>query len=200
MQKTGMVQGAMMAVGISETDAQSFLASLTKGKVAVACVNSPSSITVSGDAAAIDELQELIEKGKLFARKLAVDVAYHSHHMALVGEEYFAKMSGIKVQEGGSIDFLSSMMGFQATAHDLRPAYWVGNILGQVKFSESVRKLCLETSGNRKGRKRGSAPAVNILIEIGPHSALAGPVKQIIQADAKLKDASIDYMTALVRD
>jgi acyl transferase domain-containing protein len=74
----------------------------------------------------------------------------------------------------------------------------VSNMLGQVKFATSLNSLCHQTGvNNRKDLARPTG--VEVLIEIGPHSALAGPIKQIIQADAKLKERSILYMSALVR-
>ena len=200
MQRTGKVKGAMMAVGMSEKDIRPYIFALTKGKVAVVCVNSPTSTTVSGDLTAIDELQAELEDKKLFARKLVVEVAYHSHHMALVAEEYSAAISRISpLPEREGVQLFSSVTGKRATASDLGPAYWVCNMLGQVKFAEAVRRLCVETTGGKKTRKRATTPAVNVLIEIGPHAALAGPINQIIQADPKLKTLSITYLSVFVR-
>ena len=201
VQKTGKVRGAMMAVGMSEGDVQPYISGLKKGAAKVACVNSPSSTTVSGDVSAIDELQNILETEKLFARKLAVEVAYHSHHMALVAEEYLAAISGIStLREREDVQFFSSVTGKRvSSASELGPAYWASNLVGQVKFADSLSQLCYETSSGKRQRKRATAPTVNTLIEIGPHAALAGPVRQILQADTKLKDASIEYMSALVR-
>ena len=66
----GIIKGSMMAVGLSKEESLPFLAALTKGKAVVACSNSPSSITISGDEAAIDELYSILEGQKIFARKL----------------------------------------------------------------------------------------------------------------------------------
>lgn len=202
MQKKSTVSGSMMAVGLSKADTLPYLAELTQGKVVVACTNSPSSVTVSGDTTAIDELLALLNDKKIFARKLAVDTAYHSHHMQAVAEEYNAAISHIKVQHplAGDIAFFSSVLGKRIDASELGPSYWVANLLGEVRFADSVRSLCLETSsGGKKARKRSSAPGVDLLVEIGPHSALAGPIRQIIQADGKLKDAGIGYTAPLTR-
>nr|QTE76000.1 ScyPKS [Scytalidium album] len=199
MQKTGTVSGSMMAVGMSKEDALPYISGLTKGKATVACVNSPSSITVSGDVTAIDELHVILEEKKLFARKLAVEVAYHSHHMELVADEYNTSISNIKIQETGDVEFYSSVYGKRIDASELGASYWVANMLREVKFADSVRLLCLETSSGKKTRKRASTPVVNIIVEIGPHSALAGPIKQILQADSKLKEAGISYVSPLIR-
>ena len=200
MHKFGKIQGAMMAVGMSEQEVQPLLSSLMQGKAVAACVNSPSSTTVSGDLAAIDELQALLEAKKVFARKLAVEVAYHSHHMALVAEEYSAAISAISPSpERENVQFFSSVTGKAITAADLGPAYWVSNMVNQVKFAESLRQLCFETTNKKRIRKRAAAPSINVLIEIGPHAALAGPIKQILREDERLRDAPIIYTSTLVR-
>ena len=201
VQKTGKVRGAMMAVGMSEEDVQPYISRLERGAAKVACVNSPSSTTISGDISAIDELHNILETEKVFARKLAVEVAYHSHHMTAVAGEYLAAISGIcTLREREDVQFFSSVTGKRVnSASELGPAYWESNLVGQVKFADSLSQLCYETSSGKRQRKRATAPTVNTLIEIGPHAALAGPVRQILQADTKLKDGSIEYLSALVR-
>ena len=201
MRKTGKINGAMMAVGMSEEEVQPYMSTLTHGQAKVACVNSPSSTTISGDLSAIGELQGVLKEQGIFARKLAVEVAYHSHHMALVAEEYSTALSKITpLPEKGDVQFFSSVTGKRvSSASELGAAYWVANMVSQVKFATSLQQLCYETHSGKKQRKRASAPSVNTLIELGPHSALAGPIRQTLQADPKLNGASIEYMSALTR-
>lgn len=199
MQQKATAKGAMMAVGMSKEDVEPLIAALTTGKITVACVNSPQSITVSGDVEAIDKLKAILDEKKLFARRLAVDIAYHSHHMALVAEEYANSISGIRTLEATDVEFFSSVTGRKATAAELGPSYWVANLLRQVKFADSVREMCLETIRGKKTKRQAQSGRVNLLIEIGPHSALAGPINQILQGEAKLKDSPTKYISALVR-
>lgn len=198
MQQNATAKGAMMAVGMSKEDVEPLIAALTTGKITVACINSPQSVTVSGDVEAIDELKAVLAEKNVFARRLAVEVAYHSHHMALVAEEYESAISGIRTVEAANTEFFSSVTGRKVTAAELGPRYWVSNLLGQVKFANSVREMCLETI-KKKTKWQSQGGRVNVLIEIGPHSALAGPIKQILQGEPRLKDASINYISALVR-
>lgn len=210
------VSGAMLAVGIPAQDIQPYMESLRSGKVVVACKNSPSSLTISGDLPAIEELEQLLHEKQMFARRLAVDVAYHSHHMELIGDEYLAAISHVRTrgQEDSTyrqtVSFFSSVTGAEVDASQLGPQYWVRNLLGQVKFVESLQALCFGTNNQRHGpgisngkrtKRAGAARKVSIdyLIEIGPHSALAGPIKQIIKADSKLRAAEIMYGSVLTR-
>lgn len=79
-----------MAAGLSKDDANAEIAQLNvQGAIKVACVNSPESLTVSGDEAAIENLQaELAPRGILTRKLNTIGHAYHSHHMAPLGQEY----------------------------------------------------------------------------------------------------------------
>lgn len=129
-----------------------------------------------------------------------VEVAYHSHHMAEVEKEYREAISEIKVQSNTEGDFFSSVTGQKAAACDLGPDYWVSNMLNEVKFSQSLQQLCLDTSSGKKTQKRNLQSKIDDIIEVGPHSALAGPIKQIIQANEKLSSGSIAYHSVLLRN
>jgi acyl transferase domain-containing protein len=68
------LKGSMMAVGGSKEDIQPIIAQLTAKEARIACFNSPTSLTISGDEPAIDELQIILEQKQIFNRKLQVDV------------------------------------------------------------------------------------------------------------------------------
>lgn len=72
----GAIPGAMAAVGLGATDIQPYLVD----GVVVACENSPSSTTLSGDEEKIVQVLETLGRDRpdLFARRLQVDMAYHS--------------------------------------------------------------------------------------------------------------------------
>ena len=191
-------KGSMLAVGLSREQTQILISELTSGKVVIACINSPSSVTVSGDDVAIEELLELLEARKTFARKLNVELAYHSHHMDCIAKDYLEALSRIRIRSSQKAEFYSSVTGQRMNLCELGPSYWVTNMLSPVEFSCSLRTLCLDVGEER--RERGLNFAVDVLIELGPHAALAGPIKQILQADFELRNSSIRYHTALVRN
>ncbi|OKP15072.1 Lovastatin diketide synthase LovF [Penicillium subrubescens] len=211
------MKGAMIAIGMSNETIQEHLDRLTTGKAVVACINSPSSVTVSGDVTAIDELSENLKEKSVFFRRLAVDVAYHSHHMKIVAHDYLASIEHISPRHGqdpvsplNKISMFSSVTGTEIQTSEMGAQYWVSNLLGQVKFSEALRNLCFETVGQqivtglisrRRVKRHGAAqkPSVDCLLEISPHSALAGPIKQILQDDTKLRAADITYLSMLSR-
>ncbi|KAF4538109.1 Polyketide synthase [Lasiodiplodia theobromae] len=182
------LRGAMLAAGIGAEEARPLLKTLkSAGGVVVACENSPNSITASGDVEAVEELAAKIEEMQQFNRKLRVDVAYHSPHMGLVADEYRAAIQDVKpLPEQQSAVFYSSLHGKKVEGDVLDASYWVDNLTKPVLFSTSLRELCISSTPD-------------ILVEVGPHSALEGPVKQILKALGK-QASKTSYLPSLVRN
>ncbi|KAF8858215.1 ketoacyl-synt-domain-containing protein [Acephala macrosclerotiorum] len=186
------LKGAMMAVGGSADDVRPMMKLLKEGKAVVACINSPTSITASGDEEAINELQEIIEEKQMFNRKLRVDTAYHSHHMNLVAEEYRNSIKNVSFHPTSTTKFHSSLRGHQIETSELGPNYWVENLTCPVRFSEAVQSMCAPLPGSND-------TAVDVLIEVGPHAALEGPVKQILKSIGG-NATKLPYASALLRN
>ena len=183
--------GAMLAVGLSEEQVKPFTMALGKGCVKVACVNSPSNITLSGDRAAICELAAVLQAKSIFTREVAVNVAYHSHHMEDVADEYRAALQRVSVTGDSNIEFYSSVSGKRVHTSELGPEYWVLNMVNTVHFLSSIRSLL--SHGD-------SEDAIDILVELGPHSALRSPVMQTLQQHANSISSDIHYSSALLRN
>ncbi|KAJ0325028.1 hypothetical protein COL5a_007530 [Colletotrichum fioriniae] len=145
--------GGMMAVGLGVDDAWAYLAKndVTKGTVTVACVNSPSSVTLSGDLDAIQRLEKQFSKDQIFARALKVKSAYHSHHMIPMAEEYLQKLQNILQPKlkWQKLVYSSPVTGnLIENPEDLgRPQHWVNNLLWPVLFSQSFEKMCVSRAG-----------------------------------------------------
>ncbi|KAH8721624.1 KR domain-containing protein [Ilyonectria robusta] len=172
-------KGGMMAVGSSPKEIKKHIADAGTN-VTVACVNSPSSITLSGDVDALETLRALLEQRGIFARRLKVDVAYHSSHMQACSNEYrtsIQELDGQMSEEEAEepIVMVSSVTGSEVDPEMLGPFYWVRNLISPVQFSDALKELVAPA-----GEESETGPAVDILVEIGPHSALAGPVEQIL--------------------
>ena len=182
----GNAKGAMLAAGLSAEDAESYIEGISSGKATIACINSPKSITLSGDVGAIDELHSVFEEKGLFSRKLKVNVAYHSFHMKAIAEEYSRSLRALTVSSRNrNVEFFSSV--FPGISVETNTAYWVQNLLSPVRFSEAIRTV-LESQTEHD----------LACIEIGPHSALAGPFKQICQSLSA--EARTAYFPFIIRN
>jgi acyl transferase domain-containing protein len=187
------LDGSMMAAGLSPEKAEEWVAKVDK-EVVVACINSPSSVTLSGDTAGIDQLLEMLQKAGVFARKLQVDTAYHSPHMQSVAQEYYETLSDVTPMDSSkSCTMHSSVYGHTVTAKDLGAMYYVKNLTSPVRFSDAIYDLVRPM----KDGTRADQNTVDLLVEIGPHSALQGPATQSLKAR---KVEGIPYYSMLTRN
>lgn len=199
----GLGPGAMLSVGLGESDAAVFTRDLaSRGVAGIACVNSPSSVTISGDAEAVDEVALRIEvanrsrEASVFYRRLAVDTAYHSHHMRAVADDYRARLAGLEVNKRESneklheVTFISSVSGTYKS-RGFGPEYWTENLVSPVRFSDAVHTLAK--------RQSGAGLRHNIFVEVGPHMSLAGPVRQCLTDPELQPRLSFDYYSVVQR-
>lgn len=194
--RIGARKGVMMAAGVSEAEAQPLLKDVQSGVAVVACINSPSSVTLSGDESAIAELEVLLKAQNKFARRLKVKTAYHSPHMEVIAEDYLRAMGEIKPLQGNGAVMFSSVSGQLASASELDASYWVRNMVGSVRFNDAMTNLLKHAES--KGRRKIAVKWTGA-IEIGPHEALKGPVNQIMAAvDGKLS-LNVTYCSMLFR-
>ena len=68
--------------------------------VALAAVNSPTSVTLSGESAALEELAAVLEGRGTFCRFLKVQYAFHSASMDPIRDELLAALEGIVAATG----------------------------------------------------------------------------------------------------
>ncbi|PWY66108.1 putative hybrid NRPS/PKS enzyme [Aspergillus heteromorphus CBS 117.55] len=185
-------KGAMMAVGTGMEDAQELCAEPEfRGRMSVAAVNSSASVTLSGDADAIEQAKEILDEEKKFARVLVVDKAYHSHHMQACSERYLSCLDKARVVVSAPTDtkcvwYSSVREGpvTEADLADLTGPYWNDNMVNPVLFAQAV-----ESALTARG-------PFNMAVEVGPHPALRGPAQQTIQ---DLLDTSLPYTPTLQR-
>src|SRR3569833_1243553 len=182
--------GGMLAVGAGADDVWHIIDTINSGKVTIACHNRPGSITASGDDAAISELAAKIEEKQLFNRRGRVDTAYHSHHMELVAEWYGKSIGKISASSKTDVSFYSSLRGHLIDCAELTTSYWVHNLTQPVLFSQALTEMCKPEEGKEN---------IDLLVELGPHSAMEGSVKQVLKAIENLNKKPT-YLPTLIRN
>ncbi|KAF9890081.1 hypothetical protein FE257_006242 [Aspergillus nanangensis] len=176
------VKGTMMAIGAPVQKVDSLLQRIQYGKASVACINSPQNVTVSGDVTAIDELCTIANQEVLFARRLRVDVAYHSPHMRLVADAFLEQIKTIRPQHS-TVPFYSSTLSRRGQWNELKASYWVENLVGPVKFASNLDEAL------RTQQEIGSQ--IDLLVEVGPHPALASSIVEILSLSEYGKSVSL---------
>ncbi|KAG0155247.1 hypothetical protein PDIDSM_821 [Penicillium digitatum] len=181
------IDGGMLAVGACASDIQQILDAMRGNRAVIACVNSESSVTLSGDAEAIGDLQAALDKEGIFTRRLQVEVAYHSHHMQTVSKEYRSLLGKIAPRDS-EVPFYSTVFGKLVPGSALNASYWVDNLVSRVEFVEGLKNLVTDSQGNK---------SISTLVEIGPHPALQTAVKEIAQKYAP--NSNVQYLYTLKR-
>ena len=190
----------MVSVSLSELEVQPYINEVTvrfeKHGLNVGCINSPNNVTVTGLRTQVDALILLLEKASISVRKLRINVAYHSTEMEVIVDEY---QSLIKDIEAGVLTeeppiMISSLTGSQISTEELLShEYWSKNMLSPVRFSEALSRLCSNGIFDNV-----DCASIDTLIEIGPHAALKGPVREVLRAEKK--GSQISYNSVLVRN
>lgn len=194
--------GSMLAVGLGAEAAEQYLDDMGapgRQEVVVACHNSPSGVTLSGDEDAIERIKARLDADGVFARVVKTNgKAYHSHHMAPVAAKYEALMRAAKTQTWDDLEDASTRatatMVSSVTNRILTPGshtqldetYWSENLRNPVLFNQAAQTVLTAEE----------LPEIDLLVEIGPHSAMAGPIKQI---RAELKAEKLEYLPTLLR-
>ncbi|MCJ1284085.1 hypothetical protein MMC26_003416 [Xylographa opegraphella] len=182
--------GAMLAVGVGAILASKYLDKYYD-RVVVACHNSPDSVTLSGDADAIEELRLTFQEVHIFARVLHTGgKAYHSHHMAKAANIYerYLRAAGIrtthKYHRAHRCDMISSVTGSSMGQNIPDSSYWIRNLVSPVLFNQAIQTMA------------GLYPNGRVLVEIGPHNALSAPIRQIC---SEYNYTALSYVPTLLR-
>ncbi|CRG83422.1 hypothetical protein PISL3812_00773 [Talaromyces islandicus] len=183
------LNGGMAAIGLGSETARKYL----RPGVVIACENSPSSTTISGSSGTLDAVLEDIKRhhNDVLARRLKVDMAYHSHHMHDLSHKY-VEMLRTELESRGQqpSQYLAQLVPMFSSVNNevilcreaLSPEYWSANLTSPVRFSSTVSNMLREQKNN-------------IFLEIGPHSALSGPLREICASVG----VSNNYCPTLIR-
>lgn len=159
-------------------------------KLTVACMNSKDSQTISGDAAQVEALVNVLKDEQIF------ELAYHSRYMEPMAKEYTKSLGEIQSStwenDHPKPQFFSSTYGTVIDPAKLQDAaYWTTNLVSPVRFHESVTAMLQATSED------GDTGMITDILEVGPHAALSGPVRSII--DEVRGNGNVKYHSILRR-
>jgi len=167
--------GAMVALQASEEE----VTPLLTAQVAVAGVNGPRSVVVSGDESAVEELSGHFAALGRRVKRLRVSHAFHSPHMDPMLEE-FGRVAAKLSYAAPSIPVVSNTTGRVAEPALLTsPRYWVDHVRGAVRFMDGIRAL----------QERG----VTTFLELGPGGVLTAMGPDCVTGDT----APITFVQAL---
>ncbi|XP_061877006.1 phenolphthiocerol/phthiocerol polyketide synthase subunit C-like isoform X1 [Entelurus aequoreus] len=172
--QTKATGGKMLVVSNMAVSEVTALLSRYSGRICLAAFNSPQSCTLSGDADAIENLQEELSSSansqNLFIRVLEVSAAYHSHMMNPILPKIREAIGSLEENEL-STQLFSTVTGKEAQQGDFCSGdYWARNIREPVAFEQAVRSA----SGGQKSL---------VFLEVGPRRALQRNIMETLGND-----------------
>ncbi|WP_410618708.1 type I polyketide synthase [Amycolatopsis sp. cmx-8-4] len=154
-------RGGMVSIPLPHDE----VAALIDDRISVAAVNGPRSTVVSGDADALDDLVNRCEAKEIRAKRIPVDYASHSAHVASLEAELLDVLAPIRPR-AAEVPFYSTVTGepLDTTVMDAR--YWYENLRNTVRFEAVVRLLA----------ERGHS----VFVECSPHPVLTIGVQDTV--------------------
>jgi acyl transferase domain-containing protein/NADPH:quinone reductase-like Zn-dependent oxidoreductase/NAD(P)-dependent dehydrogenase (short-subunit alcohol dehydrogenase family)/acyl carrier protein len=129
--------GGMASIAAGEDQVSESLAGF-EGRAGLAAVNGPSSVVISGDSDAIDELVEHWNGQGVKTKRLRVSHAFHSHRMEPMLDEFADALAGLSFAPP-KIPIVSNLTGEPASAQELcSPEYWVRQVREPVRFMQGI--------------------------------------------------------------
>ncbi|MFF2383531.1 type I polyketide synthase [Streptomyces sp. NPDC058108] len=159
-------QGGMVSVALSRERAEELI-SAWDGRISVAAVNGPTSVVVSGDADALDELVEQAGGQEVRVRRVEVDYASHSAHVERIRDELLDVLAPVVPREP-EVPFFSTVTGEWIESAQTDAGYWYTNLRQTVQLEPAVRALVASGHG--------------AFLEMSPHPVLTVPVGETVEA------------------
>ncbi|MGD1805494.1 alpha/beta fold hydrolase [Dapis sp. BLCC M126] len=181
--------GEMVSILASESQVRLAIAPYDS-EVAIAAINGPESIVISGASRAIGEICSQLDSNGLKTKRLQVSHAFHSPLMEPMMAEFEAIARQINYNHP-QISLISNISGKLADESIATAKYWVNHIRQPVRFAQSMETLY------QKG--------YTVFLEIGPKPILLGMGRQCLSESQgiwlpSLRPAKISSQSSLERE
>src|SRR5690606_4297852 len=161
-------RGAMASVALPAQQVADRLRDAAFEGLAIAAVNGPNAVVVSGEPDAVHAFVAACEADGVRARRVAVDYASHSPQVETVRADLLDALGPIRPGPA-RIPFHSTVTAGPLRGEDLTAEYWYRNLRREVRFEQTVRGI-----------------GADVLIEVSPHPVLTGPIQDTLPGAAVL--------------
>ncbi|WP_063059952.1 type I polyketide synthase [Nocardia sienata] len=156
--------GAMLAAAVTEDRALEIVAAFGD-RLALAAVNGPASVVLSGDVDAVEEAERRLSGEGVRTSRLRVSHAFHSARMDPMLAEFRAVAERLTYRQPALALVSNVSAGVAATALT-DPGYWVEQVRGCVRFAPGVDALV--------------AAGVRRFVEVGPDAVLSAMSRECL--------------------
>ncbi|MEO1619905.1 MAG: SDR family NAD(P)-dependent oxidoreductase, partial [Cyanobacteria bacterium J06632_3] len=174
LMQTMPTTGAMVSVMTSEETCRALIADT---EVAIAAINGPQSVVLSGESDAITHITQQLEQRQIQHKPLRVSHAFHSTQMAGMLDEFRQVAESITYHQP-QIAVVSNVTGAAAQPTEMTTAdYWVTHVQQPVLFAQGIQSL--------------KQAGVNTFLECGPRPVL------LSLGQANLPDNELTWLASL---
>ncbi len=156
--------GRMLAIGMSYETLNKAVLDETN-PVSIAAINSPTSVTISGEASVLEDYAHQLETFQVFHRFLMTDIPYHSQFVEPLREELLTSLADLKPQSA-SLPLYSTVTGTRIDGSGSDARYWWQNARATVLFSSALGQMIQD--------------GYNVFLELGPHPVLANSITDLL--------------------
>jgi acyl transferase domain-containing protein len=135
-------------------------------RLAVATVNGPEAVTVSGPIDALQELAAACERDGIRARFVPMDYAPHGPQAEAIRDEILSTLSDV-TPVAGTIPMVSGMTADYLDGATVDAEYWYASLRATVRFSAGIERL--------------RADGYGVFIEVSPHPVLTNAIAATLE-------------------
>jgi len=158
---SNLPMGMMLSVSISEDDAKIYL----NEDIAIAAVNGPEQVVLSGDHTSITALATKLKQLKIPHIRLKTSHAFHSKMQDMILEPFRKEIEAVSFTLA-KIPFVSNLTGEFITQKQYSdPEYWLNQLRRTVRFSRGLKTILSKKENF-------------VFLEIGPGNTLSNLLKQ----------------------
>ncbi|MBV9020968.1 MAG: acyltransferase domain-containing protein, partial [Ktedonobacteraceae bacterium] len=157
-------QGTMVAVGLSPREVLDLIIPC-EGRVSLASINAPRSVTLTGDTATLEHITSSLLQQGVFCRFLKLNYAFHSRAMDSIRQELLASLQNLQPQ-APRLPFISTVTGDEVVGPICDADYWWRNVRRPVQFAAGIEYLIDN--------------GITTFLEIGPHPVLSAYIAECL--------------------
>ncbi|VFM97882.1 MAG: Acyl transferase domain-containing protein [Candidatus Kentron sp. G] len=161
LQQTRAGLGTMLAVGLGEEEALALIDGFDD--ISIGAINSPSTVTLSGNRETLRAVAEVLEEQGTFHRFLQVELPYHSPIMDPLEEELKACLAPLSPRKE-EVPIYSTALGTRLPGGQWDAGYWWRNVRQPVRFASAARQLMED--------------GFETFVQIGPHPVLTEAIRE----------------------
>jgi phthiocerol/phenolphthiocerol synthesis type-I polyketide synthase C len=159
--------GKMASIELSLSELEPLLAQWND-RLSIAAVNGPTSVVLSGEASALENLIQSLQPRGAIAVPLPVNYAFHSPQMEPYKDQLIRLLAENFESGCAKVPMFSTVTGSWCNGTPLDAHYWGANVRQPVLLANAIEGLA------KDGAK--------IFVEIGPHPVISGAISRNLKA------------------